>query len=306
MTETQIDDQDDQLLKGSASSPGTVLKRAREAKNLSQRDIANSLKLSVAMVEALEREDQKQLPPEIFVRGYYRSYAKLVGISDLFIEEEPSGSGPKLTNDRSSEKGKVKFPWVKLILAVAAVVAAVVVWQQKEGEPSEQETNPPSAPAETEKTAPRLDKPFVETQPINSAEEAVQTQTDEAEQSAEQTLPAAQPVAEAQETLEQNNQEQAVQVEEESITPSQAAANYTVVINYNGQSWTEIKSANGDRLVFGLVNDGDTKTITDGFPLNLKLGNASNVSVAVNGSAIDLTPFIRGNVARLILDPSKY
>lgn len=59
---------------------GTTLKRAREGRGISLRQIATATKISVGALEALERNDISRLPGGIFSRGIVRSYALEVGL----------------------------------------------------------------------------------------------------------------------------------------------------------------------------------------------------------------------------------
>jgi cytoskeleton protein RodZ len=59
---------------------GTKLKRAREASGVALRDISLTTKISVAALEALERNDFSRLPGGIFSRAFIRSYANAVGL----------------------------------------------------------------------------------------------------------------------------------------------------------------------------------------------------------------------------------
>src|SRR5881396_4345341 len=59
---------------------GTKMKRARERRGVSLRQIANATKISVAALEALERNDISRLPGGIFSRAFVRSYAIEVGL----------------------------------------------------------------------------------------------------------------------------------------------------------------------------------------------------------------------------------
>ncbi|RLT95341.1 RodZ domain-containing protein [Ketobacter sp.] len=63
-----------------ASSPGARLQRAREAASLSVTEAADALHLSPGVVKALEADDFRSLPNATFVKGYMRSYARLLGI----------------------------------------------------------------------------------------------------------------------------------------------------------------------------------------------------------------------------------
>src|ERR671937_920860 len=59
---------------------GTKLRDARERRGISLRQIANATKISVAVLEALERDDVSRLPGGIFSRAFVRSYAIEVGL----------------------------------------------------------------------------------------------------------------------------------------------------------------------------------------------------------------------------------
>jgi cytoskeletal protein RodZ len=59
---------------------GRRLRDARERRGISLRQIANATKISVAVLEALERNDISRLPGGIFSRAFVRSYAIEVGL----------------------------------------------------------------------------------------------------------------------------------------------------------------------------------------------------------------------------------
>jgi cytoskeleton protein RodZ len=58
--------------------PGALLKNAREARDLTQQDVSDSLNLMVRVIDDIENERWSQLPPPAFSRGYLRAYAKLL------------------------------------------------------------------------------------------------------------------------------------------------------------------------------------------------------------------------------------
>src|SRR5262249_40711737 len=59
---------------------GAKLRDARERRGIPLRQIANATKISVAVLEALERNDIARLPGGIFGRAFVRSYAVEVGL----------------------------------------------------------------------------------------------------------------------------------------------------------------------------------------------------------------------------------
>jgi len=74
-----------------AGSFGGKLRDARESRGVSLRQIANATKISVAALEALERNDISRLPGGIFSRAFVRSYASEVGS----ILKRPFGSSSR-------------------------------------------------------------------------------------------------------------------------------------------------------------------------------------------------------------------
>ena len=59
---------------------GTQLRAARDRVGLSIQDVSDRLKLTVRMVEAIEAHDRRWLPANVYLRGYVRRYAKLLGL----------------------------------------------------------------------------------------------------------------------------------------------------------------------------------------------------------------------------------
>lgn len=58
----------------------TELRHARERLGLSLRDIADRTRIRVAILDAIENHDVDRLPPPIFTRGFVKAYAREVGL----------------------------------------------------------------------------------------------------------------------------------------------------------------------------------------------------------------------------------
>ena len=63
-----------------APGPGERLRSARVSAGLELSKVAAQLHLNDAMVHALERDDYRAMPGRVFIRGYLRNYARLVGV----------------------------------------------------------------------------------------------------------------------------------------------------------------------------------------------------------------------------------
>src|SRR5262245_4819156 len=58
----------------------TELRHARERLGLSLRDVADRTRIRVAILDAIENHDVDRLPPPIFTRGFVKAYAREVGL----------------------------------------------------------------------------------------------------------------------------------------------------------------------------------------------------------------------------------
>ncbi len=63
------------------ASFGDELRREREIRGISLKEIADATKISKRFLEALERNDHKTLPAPVFTRGFVREYARYLGLN---------------------------------------------------------------------------------------------------------------------------------------------------------------------------------------------------------------------------------
>ncbi len=100
---------EDNLQRETPADVGGRLRAAREAKQISLREIAATTKISVSALEALEENDVAQLPGGIFTRAFVRSYAAEVGLDPEqtmrdFVAQVPAEG---VDEDRNSDN---RFP----------------------------------------------------------------------------------------------------------------------------------------------------------------------------------------------------
>jgi cytoskeleton protein RodZ len=119
---------------------GSKLREARERRGISLRDIANATKISIAALEALERNDISRLPGGIFSRAFVRSYAVEVGLDpeatihefiDAFPQDSVTVGHP--TSDEvedivATESHRRIAGTVVRLLAVSLPIAALVLY----------------------------------------------------------------------------------------------------------------------------------------------------------------------------------
>jgi cytoskeletal protein RodZ len=86
---------------------GSLLREARERRCVSLTDISRKTKVPASALALLESGRLDGLPADVFVRGFIRSYAKHVGISEV----EPLGLYQKAVDDRRrAEESAVSQP----------------------------------------------------------------------------------------------------------------------------------------------------------------------------------------------------
>ncbi len=59
---------------------GDELRREREIRGISLREIAEATKVSQRLLEAIENDDYRYLPAPVFTRGFVREYARYLGL----------------------------------------------------------------------------------------------------------------------------------------------------------------------------------------------------------------------------------
>jgi cytoskeleton protein RodZ len=128
----------------SGSSFGTWLRRQREAREISLRDVAERTKISMRYLEAMEDDRFEVLPAPVFAKGFLREYARYVGLSpDEVVNHYLSVQQPQASEEdddgRRERRGGRAWPhWltlagvVILLLALAALLAFLSDrWRQR-------------------------------------------------------------------------------------------------------------------------------------------------------------------------------
>lgn len=64
------------------ASVGQFLREKREERRMSVAEVARATRVPVSSVERIEADQFDELPAEVFVRGFLKSYARAVGVSE--------------------------------------------------------------------------------------------------------------------------------------------------------------------------------------------------------------------------------
>jgi cytoskeleton protein RodZ len=313
-----------------APGPGERLRSARLARGLELSKLAAQLHLSEDLVQALERDDFDALPGRVFVRGYVRNYARLVGIPvdsvmkqlDEQLPEEvqqrtlnPVGAG--MRREVGSSHGLVRlFTWMVLLVVIGLFVVwwqGYLSWQSAETAMAEDVAGAEDAPVTAlpvaedgslalprseeaiavEPEAPVAPPPAVEpvpapvVAPVSSAEPPAAPATAEGAAAPAGSGTAAAAAAAATETG----------------SPATLAAPPSIVMEFDGPCWVDVRDAKRKFKLFGEMPKGTRKVLGGEPPYDIVLGNAAVVRVSIDGQAYDVAQHALGNVARFRLAP---
>ena len=123
-----------------SKSPGMRLQRSREAAGLSVADVANALYLTSTHIERLEADEYTATVGLTFERGYLRSYARLLQLSEDDIIDEfnqlglqepefevPSGLYGKPITSKHFHYAR----WIGIAAVIVLLLSLVIWWQEQ-------------------------------------------------------------------------------------------------------------------------------------------------------------------------------
>ena len=115
---------------------GRYLQAIRVEKRISLDQVAEETRIAVRNLEAIDREDPQGFPPEVFLKGFLRAYAKAVGADgdEAVRRYDVYRMMTRETEDvgRQPERARSGMRW-KLVAAMALllilIVGSIFAWQ---------------------------------------------------------------------------------------------------------------------------------------------------------------------------------
>lgn len=327
-TETNPDQQE-------ARTTGSRLRNAREQLGLSQQAVAERLCLKVSTVRDIEEDKAPAELASTFLRGYIRSYARLVHIPEEellpMMEKQAPVRAAKVAPMQSFSLGKrrkkrdgwlMSFTWLVLFVVVGLTVAWW--WQNHKAQQEEittmadqssvelnnssntgsqdvpLDTGATSAPATADNTAPA-------TTPADTA--ATQTPAPTATPTPATDAQNNAVVAPSQANVDpaatvQTTAPVATGLPTDPAQPATPAADpNALVMNFTADCWLEVTDATGKKLFSGMQRKDGNLNLVGQAPYKLKIGAPAAVQIQYQGKPVDLSRFIRTNqVARLTVN----
>jgi cytoskeletal protein RodZ len=248
-----------------------MLREARERRGVSLRQIANATKISVAALEALERNDISRLPGGIFSRAFVRSYAIEVGLDpettiQEFVAQFPNDSvtaGHPTTNhgeDHEAVESDRRLAGTFLWLIVVSIpMAGAVLYFATAGRSAVPEGPPPVAV-----TAPAPDTTPV-TDPLSPTAASTPALAPTSSASAVPAPPAVARAAPAP----------------PAVAPG-VGDHLTVSLSVSRPCWVSA-TVDGKKTIERLLQPGDQQRIDVRREMVLTAGDASAIALTLNG-----------------------
>lgn len=230
---------------------GEILRSERENKGLSIKDIEKATSIRSLYLNAIEEENYKIIPGEVYLKGFIRNYASYLGLNpqeminlyrqskDPIISEQSTiVEKPKAIETADSSEAEIsnaqqgKTKWIAIGLAGVALAGAV--WWFAGNQSSQPK---PQVPTQEVKPGPSL--------PANPVPQAA--------------LPQQPQVAQAKPV--------------------------TVIAKYTDECWTLVV-ADGKEVYEGIPKVGETLTWEAQSNISVQLGNAAGVEITYNGQSL--------------------
>ena len=271
---------------------GSLLSSARKKQKKSVEEIADELNLSITQIKTIELDQSEGLPEPTYVRGYIRSYAKLLGLdAEEVLENYLHPNWQKSTSlddlqrriGNADEESKRFHSPAKIIIFIVLLSSFSFLWFSgllKDLIGLEDKT-PPQTVVEQVAT------PLVTSEATN-----VDTSTDTTS------------------TDTENAPEGGLVVENDALTEAgqladtddTVLANNDLTLTFSQTCWVDIRDSSDNRLAYKSYAPGEELTITNKGKLHVFLGNAEGVNAIYQGESFDISSYREGVYAKFSLE----
>ena len=289
-------------------SVGNRLKKARKAKGLTLDDIKNKSKIKKNYLEALENDNYKKLPGEVYTKVYIRGYAKIVGLDpqEILSEYENEKNKDRKIDEKdkkAEKKNKVKGAQLlnkdgilKALLGIILVLILILLSYNLFLRPDQNQNNAANNEQTVEVAQQNetnrgnsADDEAVSESSVNSDNENKNSQDQSVNESInnnsdEQTNNELDIDNETQNnsTGQNNDEENTNQVEEEEQQPLIEDETKELTILAKEKSWLQV-TVDGELKFQGFINEDETMTHNGTESIRLKIGNGIAVQVEYEG-----------------------
>ncbi|EGQ7945168.1 cytoskeleton protein RodZ [Vibrio parahaemolyticus] len=298
---------------------GTLLKNKRESLGMTQKQVADRLRLRVSVIEDIENNRFESQQVATFTRGYLRSYAKFVGLDEkvvLVALEQTADVKPKeqeiemqsFSRKTKHEKHNSRIMLLTWVIAIVIIGISAAWWWQNQQENSLAQV---VAEANVETSQPSADE--IADIDLMTEEELIASTPAELAASnntaSESSINAAQTdevvPAETEESTTEATQKPVAVIEAaeevQEASPVVPEGMTLLTMKFKADCWIQVKDTNGKTLVSGTQKPGQDVELTGKAPFKVILGAPEGVTMTFASEPVDLSGYTSGKVARFTL-----
>jgi len=268
---------------------GESLKKSRQEKGLTPKDIAKATRIPSHIIEDLESGDESRLPAPVYVKGFIRAYAKELGLDEKQLLREYNGTlgikGEPLDLVVSTRETKPSNHIPVLIMALIFAVILLIggYYFFHNGEQTSPSIPPPSATS-VEPAVKAAPSPAETPVPAKTEEE---TPTEQESTAQPETSPLAE-TSPAAETVPEAVPETAESLGASAVAESPAIAaeeGHTLEVLATQETWLRIY-IDDEKISQYLLTPGQTMSWKAQDQFKLRLGNAGGLRVTLDGQPL--------------------
>lgn len=267
------------------TTPGSLLLAQRETLELSLQHVADELNLTMHYVRALESDSYDKLPGDVFVKGYIRAYARLLGLDpEQMLEIYREFTTHKLARKEEAIKRYARRrmdknqPWI-IFSGIAFVVVAIVLWLLSGRDDSD--TAVADVDSDSVNAAGSIEEGNIDSMPVFDAV----TPDDGATGLAARNTDSPTPAADATTAVEQ----------QAGLTTLTWPGDDRLQLGFAQDSAVQVEHSGGAEAHQERYLAGEQLTIQGTAPFSIVLDNAPGVTLSFNGSQADFSSNIKAD-----------
>lgn len=269
-------------------STGSDLRHLREARGLTLDEVAERIRCPRRVLEAIEADQPPAIAP-VYLKGHLRRYAELLELDEasrvaLLAAHEAEAPAVQ-TVFETRPPAQASDRWLKVAsYVIGSLLVGTLAWQMTH---------------EAVRLA-RVDRPVA----VEATGDAPPPETAGAHVNASIAALETLRAPSGSRTADAGAQAWTVLNEARRTREALAAGLHLLALETSADTWVEIHGANGELLEQDLLRGGEAREYRDDGPFRISLGRASAVRLSLDGEAVDLAPWTREDVARLLLEPA--
>ena len=310
------------------SKSGLILKAAREEMSLSLEEVAHELHLRPSVVKAIEEENYDEFYSDVFLKGYFRSYCRIVNLHDermmdlldqqLLARRQKAEQAQSKANKIILTKKRKRLLTTLIIFCTCLSLVGLSYYiatkdssysaskKEENSQPKVDDLNVKSKQMSSESTD--ASSVTMESEPplFNKAQIITTQEQIESSELTETNTPLSVKISNSTEQSSATIQE----VKPNKLTDDTIAINEpvnvesTLTAKFSGACWFKLTDGAGQVVIAELKNKDDDVNFSGIAPFHIIIGDANKVILSLNQELIDLSPYTSTNGrAELTLNP---